>query len=124
MISDTFRLKDRKRRVVTIEVKSKIKSNVDANSNGMGFAKVDYEFNGTQEGLIELKEISGLVKKSTLKKQVSGLMKMSIAMGGDKPSEMVTPIEFEEVTTLAMSRIRIEDPDEDDLEEAAKKKAL
>lgn len=115
---DTFRLKSRKRRIATIEVKSKIKPNTEAKPESMGIASVGYEFNGTQEGLIELKERSGLIKKSTLKKKASGFMKMSITMGGDNPSEMVTPIEFEEVTTLEMSRIEVEEPDEDDLEEA------
>ena len=124
MTEDTFRLKSRKRRVVTIEVKSKIKPNTEAKPESMmGIASVGYEFNGTQEGLIELKERSGLIKKSTLKKKASGFMKMSITMGGDNPSEMVTPIEFEEVTTLTMSHIEVEDPDEDALEDAAKKKA-
>jgi hypothetical protein len=120
---DTFRLKSRRRRVATIEVKSKIKPNTEAKPESMGIASVGYEFNGTQEGLIELKERSGLIKKSTLKKKASGFMKMSITMGGDNPSEIVTPIEFEEVTTLVMSHIEVEEPDEDDLEEAAKKKA-
>jgi hypothetical protein len=120
MTEDTFRLKDLKRRVATIEVKSKIKTNVDAKPESMGFATTSYEFNGTQEGLIELKEINGLIKKSTIKKRLSGVMKMTIALGGGEPKEMIRPIEFEEVTTLAMGRIRIEveELDEDDLEEA------
>ncbi len=122
MTKDTFRLKDRKRRNVTIEFKSKIKPNVDAKPNKMGFATTSYEFNGTQEGLIELKETSGLIKKSTLKKRLSGVMKMVISLGGGEPKEVIRPIEFEEVTTLAMGRIEIEEPDEDDLEDAAKKK--
>ena len=48
----------------------------------------------------------------------SGLMKMTITFGGGEPKEMIRPIEFEEVTTLAMGRIEVEEPDEDDLEEA------
>jgi hypothetical protein len=121
MTEDTFRVKGSKRRTVTIEVKSKIKPNVDAKPSSMAFAMIGYEFNGTQEGLIEVKETSGLIKKSILKKKASGLMKMSITMGGDKPNEVGTPLEFEELVTVAMSRM--EEPDEDDLEEAAKKKA-
>ena len=121
MTEDTFRVKGSKRRTVTIEVKSKIKPNVDAKPDSMVFAMISFEFNGTQEGLIEVKETSGLIKKSILKKKASGLMKMSVTVGGDKPSEMATPIEFEELVTVAMSRI--EEPDEDDLEESAKKKA-
>ncbi len=121
MTEDTFRVKGIKRRTVTIEVKSKIKPNVDAKPDSMGFATIGYEFNGTQEGLIEVKETTGLIKNSTLKKKASGFMKMSIMMGGDTPSETATPLEFEELVTVSMSRM--EEPDEDDLEEAAKKKA-
>jgi hypothetical protein len=119
IVKDTFTLKGTKRRTATVEVVSTVKPHLEAEPERMGgLATVRYEFTGKHQGQITFKEMSGMIEQNTIKKELSGKMKMKMAFGDD--GEIVTPVTIKEVSTFEMSRRR---DDEDKADELAEMKA-
>jgi hypothetical protein len=94
-------LKERKNGVAVIEVVSTIKPNPQAKPAEMGTQGMtsSSEFTGTQQGLIEMQESTGLIIKSTINQQMSG--QNTIASPG--VPDKVTPMEITGVISMETS---------------------
>lgn len=101
IVDSKWTLKERKKGMAIIKVKSTVKPNLEAKPFEMGPAKVSYEMSGLQDGLIEIQESTGLILHSKVNQNISGLMKIQAVGGNQKESSW--PLKIQAVTTFEMS---------------------
>jgi len=100
-VENEYILKDRKNGVSFIEVKSKIKSNPNAEPISMASTKVSYDLSGKQKGLIEIEESTGRLIRSKTNQEASGQIKVEVA--GQKSQGQTIPVKIDGVVTCEMT---------------------
>ncbi|MCP4260117.1 MAG: ankyrin repeat domain-containing protein [Planctomycetes bacterium] len=104
ILENKWTLKERKNGVAVIEVVSTIKPNPQAKPTEMGSPGVtsSSEFNGNQQGLIQIQESTGLVIKSEIIQQMTGKTTIKNSSNPDTP-DIVQPMEIKSVLTTETS---------------------
>lgn len=88
VVHSTLTLKKRSRGIAYIEVEGTLSSLKDAPPMDMGMMKIYYDLSGTQKGMVEVDEQTGLTQKSDLNMVLGGTMKMESDMVGNMEMDL------------------------------------
>jgi len=100
-LENTWQLKSRKDGRATIDVKSKISSNANADPISMGPVSLKYDFTGDQKGELVLDEATGWTVSAKTTQKLTGKVNVKGAPG--MPAGMSWPITIESTITLESS---------------------
>ena len=101
IVEDIWTLTERKDGIAIIQNKADIRPDPNVKPMVRGGTETSYKLKGTQNGLIEVEESTGLIRQSKLNEELTGEMKIETT--GEVATEQIIPMKVQNVVTFQMT---------------------